>query len=87
MKKTIIPPKPPHCRSIAARFLWRGLARTGVFELLDDVDAATAAAKPLANVHSIWELVLHIAAWDSAAMVRLAGEKYQPTGLRQFSSA
>ncbi len=60
---------------------WHGPA---VIELLADVDAATAAAKPLANAHSIWELVLHIAAWDNAAMVRLAGEKCQPTGLDNF---
>ena len=40
---------------------WHGPA---VLELLKDVDAATAAAKPLAEVHSIWELVLHIAVWD-----------------------
>ena len=37
---------------------WHGPA---VLELLADVDAATAAARPLPNVHSIWELVLHIA--------------------------
>jgi hypothetical protein len=40
---------------------WHGPA---LLELLEDVDAATAAAKPLAHVHSIWELVLHIAVWD-----------------------
>jgi hypothetical protein len=34
---------------------WHGPA---LLELLDDVDAATAAAKPLPDVHSIWELVL-----------------------------
>ena len=60
---------------------WHGPA---VIELLADVDAATAAAKPLANAHSIWELVLHIAVWDNAAMVRLAGEKCQPAGLDNF---
>jgi len=60
---------------------WHGPA---VIELLADVDAATAAAKPLANAHSIWELVLHIAAWDNAGMVRLGGEKCQLTGLDNF---
>ena len=60
---------------------WHGPA---VIELLADVDAATAAAKPIANAHSIWELVLHIAAWDHAAMVRLGGEKFQLTGLDNF---
>src|ERR1035438_6262552 len=44
---------------------WHGPA---LLELLEDVDAATAAAKPLLKVHSIWELVLHIAVWDGAAL-------------------
>ena len=52
--------------------------------VLTDVDAATAAAKPLPKVHSIWELVLHIAVWDGAALRRLSGEKCQPTGLANF---
>jgi uncharacterized damage-inducible protein DinB len=60
---------------------WHGPA---LLELLLDVDAATAAAKPLPDVHSIWELVLHIAAWDSAACRRLSGEKTQPTGVANF---
>jgi uncharacterized damage-inducible protein DinB len=54
---------------------WHGPA---VMELLEDVDATTAAAKPLRNVHSIWELLLHIAVWDAAALVRLSGTKSQP---------
>src|SRR5438128_8311563 len=60
---------------------WHGPA---LLELLEDVDAATAAAKPLAKVHSIWELVLHIAAWDGAALRRLRGQKLQPTGAQNF---
>ena len=60
---------------------WHGPA---LLELLEDVDAATAAAKPVAAVHSIWELVLHIAAWDGAASQRLRGEKFQPTGAANF---
>ena len=60
---------------------WHGPA---LLELLLDVDAATAAAKPLPDVHSIWELVLHIAAWDAAACRRLSGEKTQPTGVANF---
>jgi uncharacterized damage-inducible protein DinB len=60
---------------------WHGPA---LLELLEDVDAATAAAKPLPDVHSIWELVLHVAVWDEAALRRLDGKKWQPTGLRNF---
>ena len=60
---------------------WHGPA---LLELLQDVDAATAAAKPVAKVHSIWELVTHIAVWDDAALRRLDGKKWQPTGLKNF---
>jgi uncharacterized damage-inducible protein DinB len=60
---------------------WHGPA---LLELLEDVDAPTAAAKPLHNVHSIWELVLHIAAWDGAVRRRLSGEKLQLKGVQDF---
>ena len=60
---------------------WHGPA---VLELLADVDAATAAAKPLPDVHSIWELVLHIAVWDDAALRRLDGKVCQPEGTDNF---
>jgi uncharacterized damage-inducible protein DinB len=60
---------------------WHGPA---MLELLADVDAATAAAKPLKKVHSIWELVLHVAAWDGAALQRLSGSKCQPKGAANF---
>lgn len=62
---------------------WHGPA---VLELLADVDAETAATRPIADVHSIWELLLHIAVWDNAGMVRLTGKKWQPTGLSNFPS-
>ena len=60
---------------------WHGPA---LLELLQDVDAARAAAKPLPKVHSIWELVMHVAAWDSAACLRLGGESVQLTGTANF---
>lgn len=60
---------------------WHGPA---LMELLKGVDAVTAAAKPLADVHSIWELVLHVAAWDGAGLKRLAGHKSQLTGAANF---
>jgi uncharacterized damage-inducible protein DinB len=60
---------------------WHG---PSLMELLDDVDAVTAAAKPLPKVHSIWELVLHIAAWDGAGCRRLGGETVQLTGTANF---
>ncbi|MGA8272099.1 MAG: DinB family protein [Candidatus Sulfotelmatobacter sp.] len=63
---------------------WHGPA---LLELLQDVDAVAAAAKPLSDAHSIWELVLHVAVWDDAACRRLAGEKWQPTGIANFPLA
>jgi uncharacterized damage-inducible protein DinB len=60
---------------------WHGPA---VMELLEDVDALLASAKPLPNVHSIWELLLHVAVWDRAALTRLSGAKCQPTGDANF---
>jgi len=63
---------------------WHGPA---LLEILQDVDAATAYTKPIASVHSIWELVLHIAVWDRAAIVRLSGQKCQPKGEANFPPA
>ncbi len=50
---------------------WHGPA---LREVLVDVTALQAAARPLPNAHSIWELVLHIAAWENAARKTLEGE-------------
>jgi len=60
---------------------WHGPA---LLELVKDVDATTAAARPLEDVHSIWELVLHVAAWDRAGLRRLGGEKCQLKGSANF---
>jgi uncharacterized damage-inducible protein DinB len=58
---------------------WHGPA---LRELLTTVTAETAAAKPLADRHSIWEIVLHVAAWKRVAARRLKGEtvKEPPEG-------
>ena len=47
---------------------WHGPA---LLELLADIDAPTAAMHAIKDVHSIWELVLHIAAWDDAVNRRI----------------
>src|ERR1700722_17716259 len=60
---------------------WHGPA---LLELLQHVDAATAAARPLPDAHSIWELVLHIAAWDGVVLRRLGGQKAQIKGAANF---
>ena len=50
---------------------WHGPA---LMELLADISAAQAAAKPLPTAHSIWEIVLHIAGWQGVASRRVKGE-------------
>ncbi len=40
-------------------------------EALSDVTAAQALAQPIPNAHSIWQLVLHIAAWMDAVRERI----------------
>jgi uncharacterized damage-inducible protein DinB len=60
---------------------WHG---PSLLELLEDMDATTAAARPVADAHSIWELVLHIEAWDGAAITRLSGKVTQLKGKYNF---
>jgi uncharacterized damage-inducible protein DinB len=50
---------------------WHGPA---LMELLDGVDAETAAAHPIARGHSIWELVAHLAAWERVVARRIQGQ-------------
>ena len=45
-----------------------------VKEVLRDVTAAQAHARPLANAHSIWELTQHIAVWEDVGRRRLEGD-------------
>jgi uncharacterized damage-inducible protein DinB len=62
---------------------WHG---DSVLEILADVDAATAAARPIKNAHSIWEILLHMAAWDGAVVRRTGGTAVQLTGEQNFPS-
>ena len=62
---------------------WHG---DSVLELLAGVDAKTEAAKPIANAHSIWELLLHIGAWDDAARRRTGGEAVTLSDEQNFPS-
>lgn len=45
-------------------------------EVLEGVTAEKAAAKPLAGAHSIWELVLHLEAWEREALAVAGGKPY-----------
>jgi uncharacterized damage-inducible protein DinB len=47
---------------------WHGPA---LMEILDGVDAKTAAGRPISGAHSIWELALHVAAWEQAIRTRI----------------
>ena len=42
-------------------------------DILSGVTAEQAAARPIANAHSIWELILHIAGCEDEFMRRLGG--------------
>jgi uncharacterized damage-inducible protein DinB len=60
---------------------WHGPA---LMEILEGIDAKTAAARPIAKAHSIWELVLHIAGWERVVERRLHGEKLTLSDAENF---
>lgn len=51
---------------------WHGPA---LMEILEGITAPQAAARPSPAVHNIWEIVLHIGAWERAGVRRLQGER------------
>jgi uncharacterized damage-inducible protein DinB len=60
---------------------WHGPA---VFEILSDMSAEEAAARPLPAVHTPWELVLHVAAWLEIVRRRVEGDPAKPTEAENF---
>jgi uncharacterized damage-inducible protein DinB len=61
---------------------WHGPA---LLQLLKDVDSSTASSHPLPDTHSVWELVLHIAAWDDAVNRRIvAGKAVKLSNAKNF---
>lgn len=50
---------------------WHGPA---LEEVLKGVGAQAALARPISGAHNIWEIVLHIAVWESVVRRRLSGE-------------
>jgi len=60
---------------------WHG---DSVLAILAGVDAKTAAAHPIKNAHSIWELVLHITAWDGAVLRRAEGKAAELSDKQNF---
>jgi DinB superfamily len=51
--------------------MWHGPALDAV---LAGVTATRAAARSIADAHTIWEIVLHVTAWAEIARLRLRGE-------------
>jgi uncharacterized damage-inducible protein DinB len=62
---------------------WHG---DSLLEILEGVTAAQAAARPVKHAHTIWELVLHITAWDGAVRRRLAGVAVDLSDEQNFPS-
>lgn len=51
---------------------WHGPA---VREVLKNISAAEAVEHPIPGAHGIWELTMHIGAWETAAVRRLNGDR------------
>ena len=56
-------------------------------ELLHDVSFERAAARPLPNVHSIWEIVLHITCWTDAVRRGVLGERVEVSPAQDWPDA
>src|SRR6266542_6555740 len=54
-------------------------------ELLDGVTEEQARARPIANAHSILEIVVHVQAWMDAVSERLAGSERELTTEEDWS--
>lgn len=57
-----------------------------VLALLNGITAQQAAAHPIPGAHSIWELTLHILAWERACKRRLEGDPAQLTSEEDWQS-
>ncbi|HEY1271266.1 MAG TPA: DinB family protein [Terriglobales bacterium] len=60
---------------------WHG---DSVLEILQGVSATRAAAHPIKRAHSIWELVLHMGAWDGAVIRRAGGRAVRLSDKQNF---
>lgn len=60
---------------------WHGPA---LMEILGGTDSKTAAAHPIANAHSIWELVLHLTTWERVIAQRIHGKALMPSDDENF---
>ena len=53
---------------------WHG---PSVLETIEGISSQQAAAHPFEGIHSVWEIVHHIAAWERAVLRRLKGDRAQ----------
>ena len=60
---------------------WHG---PSVLALLNGVSGQQAAAHPIPGAHSIWELTMHIEAWERACLRRLNGDPARLTDEEDF---
>jgi len=60
---------------------WHG---DSLFKILKRVTAVQAAARPIKNAHSIWELVLHLAAWEDTVRRRMTGVAVRLSAAKNF---
>jgi uncharacterized damage-inducible protein DinB len=56
-------------------------------ELLQDIKAEEAAARPVSTAHSIWGLVGHVQAWTRFAERRLQGDEYDVSDAENLPAA
>lgn len=57
-------------RQSYAGYPWHG---SSISDVLEGVDAETAARRSIPNAHTIWELVLHMAGWTREVASRVRG--------------
>ena len=46
-----------------------------IWQILARISAQCAARRPVADAHTIWEIVLHMMFWEGVAAQRLAGQR------------
>jgi uncharacterized damage-inducible protein DinB len=63
---------------------WHG---TPIRQMLSDVSAPKAHARPIPDSHTIAEIVLHLAYWKAAARERMAGARVLPSHDEQWPAA
>lgn len=61
-----------HIKRTVTGPMWHGGA---LDQVLEGVTHDQAAARPIADAHTIWEIVLHVIAWAEIARARLHGDR------------